>query len=111
MTDRLLSGRSLVRAQPGSPPFPLYYEHFSAGPSGLRRPSCWGENGNKPALSGHHAPEGPEKSPEAVAKAFPPRPRPSRQEWPPILSQEIVDAIAEREGRTTVRSFSRGGRA
>ncbi len=26
-------------------------------------------------------------------------PRPSRQEWPPILSQEIADAIAEREGR------------
>jgi len=28
------------------------------------------------------------------------RHRPSRQEWPPLLSQEIADAIAEREGRS-----------
>ncbi len=36
----------------------------------------------------------------ANAKHTPARHRPSRQEWPPILSQEIADAIAEREGRT-----------
>ncbi len=47
----------------------------------------------------------------ANAKHTPARHRPSRQEWPPILSQEIADAIAEREGRTTVWPSSRGGRA